>query len=94
MGEDGHVASLFPREASELRESRAVYRSVIGPKPPPNRVTLGYAAIVAARKVWMLASGAGKEIALRESLSATGTTPFGRVIQLRSRTNIFTDIVF
>ena len=35
------------------------------PKPPPTRISLSFAAIVAARKVWVLASGAGKADALR-----------------------------
>ena len=93
MGEDGHVASLFPRESGEQRQSRAVYRAIQNsPKPPPNRVTLGYPAIAAARKVWVLASGAGKETALRESLALHGRTPLARVVKLRSETMIFTDI--
>jgi 6-phosphogluconolactonase len=92
MGEDGHVASLFPEESAEGRANPAVYRNVVGAKPPPNRVTLGYPALAAARQVWMLGSGAGKEAALRESLSPSGQTPFARVLQLRQRTKIFTDI--
>ena len=58
MGEDGHVASLFPGENEAAGSDNAVYRAVKNsPKPPPNRVTLGYAAIVAARQVWVLVSG-------------------------------------
>jgi 6-phosphogluconolactonase len=93
LGEDGHVASLFPRESEGMSADKAVYRAIHNsPKPPPDRVTLGYPAIVAARQVWMLASGAGKEAALRESLSPEGKTPFARVLKFRSQTKIFTDI--
>lgn len=92
MGEDGHTASLFPEESEEARASKAVYRNVVGSKPPPNRVTLGFPAIAAARQVWMLASGSGKEAALRDSLNPDGKTPFGRVLKLRASTKIFTDI--
>ena len=91
MGEDGHVASLFPGEAEAAMNSPAVYRAVMGPKPPPNRITLGYSAIVAARQVWVLVSGAGKEKALRESLAPNGQTPLARVIRLRRETKILTD---
>jgi 6-phosphogluconolactonase/glucosamine-6-phosphate isomerase/deaminase len=71
----------------------AVYRAVTdSPKPPPNRVTLGYPAITAARQVWMLASGTEKEVALQESLKNENSTPFGRVLHLRSHTKILTDI--
>ncbi len=92
MGEDGHVASLFPGESDETMASKAVYRAVTATKPPPRRITLGYAAIAAARQVWVLASGPGKEEALRESLAAAGQTPLGRVLKFRAHTRIFTDL--
>jgi 6-phosphogluconolactonase len=93
MGEDGHVASLFPGEPESVRANQSVYRPTKNsPKPPPNRVTLGYAAIAAAREVWVLASGAGKAAALRESLRPDGQTPLARVLQSRKQTRIFTDI--
>jgi 6-phosphogluconolactonase len=93
MGEDGHVASLFPGESEAIISDSAVYRAVRNsPKPPPNRVTLGYAAIAAAKRVWVLASGAGKEDALKESLRTDGTTPLARALRLRDRTQIFSDI--
>ncbi|HWH72113.1 MAG TPA: 6-phosphogluconolactonase [Candidatus Sulfotelmatobacter sp.] len=92
MGEDGHVASLFPGECSELIANPAVFRPVIAAKPPAHRVSLGYPAIVAARQVWVLASGSGKQEALRQSLAPDGQTPLARVLQLRSRTRILTDI--
>lgn len=93
MGEDGHVASLFPGEPDELRSSAAVYRAVRNsPKPPPDRVTLGYPAIAAARAVWVLISGTGKESALRDSLAALGRTPLAEVLRLRRATRILTDL--
>jgi len=93
MGEDGHVASLFPVETEVIMADKRAYRPVIATKPPPERVTLGYQAIAAARQVWVLASGAGKEQALRQSLSTEGSTPLARVLKLRRNTKIFTDIV-
>ncbi len=93
LGEDGHVASLAPDEPETWVTDKAVYRAVHNfPKPPPDRLTLGYQAIAAARQVWMLASGSAKEQPLRESLSLSGKTSFGRVLRLRSATKIFTDI--
>ncbi|KAB2654248.1 MAG: 6-phosphogluconolactonase [Verrucomicrobia bacterium] len=91
LGEDGHVASLFPGAPAEITESRLAYVPVVGPKPPPRRVSLTYAAIAAAREVWVLASGAGKQEALRLSLGA-GSTPLARVIAGHPRTLVFTDI--
>lgn len=92
MGEDGHVASLFPGEAENVMSSPAGYRTVTASKPPPRRITLGYAAIAAARELWVLASGPGKEAALRESLAPGGRTPLARVLRERARTRIFTDL--
>jgi 6-phosphogluconolactonase len=93
MGEEGHVASLFPGESEVVMESPAVYRAVTASKPPPRRITLGYAAIAAARQVWVLASGPGKEGALRASLEPAGKTPLGRVLKLRDCTRVFTDLI-
>ena len=92
MGEDGHVASLFPSESQETRANKAVYRAVVGPKPPPNRISLGYSAIAAAREVWVLASGDGKKDALRESLSPNGQTPLAQVLRMRAHTKLFSDL--
>jgi 6-phosphogluconolactonase len=94
MGEDGHVASLFPGEHETASSDRSIYRAVKNsPKPPPNRVTLGYAAIAAARRVWVLVSGAGKETALRESLDAKGCTPLAQVTKIRTQTGIYCDFL-
>ena len=90
MGEDAHVASLFPGD-TEAIESRAVYRAVTGSKPPPRRITLGYPALAASREVWVLASGEGKAEALRTSLAKGGDTPLARVLQSREHTEILTD---
>ena len=94
LGEDGHVASLAPEEPESMMSDSAVFRGVHGfPKPPPDRITIGYQTIAAARQVWMLASGSGKEQAFRDSLAPNGKTSFARVLKLRDRTRIFSDIV-
>jgi 6-phosphogluconolactonase len=93
MGEDGHIASLFPGESDEVRGDKAVYRAVYATKPPPRRITLGYGAIVAGRNVWVLASGAGKKAALDESLHSGGQTPLARILKYRAHTRIYSDIV-
>jgi 6-phosphogluconolactonase len=92
MGEDGHTSSLFPGEAKEVMDNPAIYRAVTAVKPPPRRMTLGYATIAAAREAWVLASGNGKQEALQKTLSPESKTPLGRVIGLRKQTVIYTDI--
>ena len=93
MGEDGHVASLFPNTAESLWQARDPFLVVRdSPKPPPTRLSLSLAAIAAARQVWVLASGTGKTNALQASLAADGGTPLARVIRARHATRIYTDL--
>jgi 6-phosphogluconolactonase len=93
MGEDGHVASLFPNTPDAITSTTDPYLHVSNsPKPPPNRLSLSYTAIAAAKNVWVLASGAGKQVALRESVAEAGKTPLARVLQSRTGTKLFSDI--
>lgn len=63
MGEDGHTASLFPDNPvlQDQRLAAPVYHS---PKPPSERVTLGYALLNTARHRLILVTGKGKADAL------------------------------
>jgi 6-phosphogluconolactonase len=93
LGENAHIASLMPNLPTAEAESQSPYlRIKDSPKPPPDRISLSYAAIAAAKNVWLLASGAGKEEALRLSLRPGASTPLGRVLQSRSNTVIYSDI--
>jgi len=93
LGEDGHVASLFPGQSESAAAGRFAYRAITdSPKPPARRISLSYAAIAAAKQVWVLASGVGKAAALRESIKPDGRTPLARVLQSRTHTRIFTDL--
>jgi 6-phosphogluconolactonase len=98
LGEDGHVASLFQNARFDLEKDAKCNEPFLfvpnSPKPPPRRISLSYKAIIAARQVWVLASGAGKEDALKKSLNAVGQVPLGEVIKNRKKTKIFTDINF
>ena len=93
VGPDGHVASLFPNASDQIMNCKTPFLHVgNSPKPPPKRISLSYAAITAAKEVWVLASGKGKEQVLSESLSENGATPLARVLKSRAQTRIFTDI--
>jgi 6-phosphogluconolactonase len=92
MGEDGHIASLFPNAGQEVLGCTAPFLVVENsPKPPPVRISLSYAAIAAAGQVWALVSGAGKAEALRQTLQPNGQTPLARIISKRT-VKFFTDL--
>lgn len=80
VGEDGHVASLFPGNMEQDLELSVAFHAVTGPKPPPRRLTMGYPLLWEARLVVILATGAGKETVLTEAIRGGTSTPLGRVI--------------
>ena len=71
MGPEGHTASIFPEQPAAYSEQTVV--AVHGcPKPPPTRVSLGFAALAAAREVWFLVTGQPKATAVALALSGAG----------------------
>lgn len=69
IGEDGHVASLFPR-SSTLGDEHDVCLAVHdAPKPPPERITLSLGVLRAARRCVLLATGAAKARAVSAMLA-------------------------
>ncbi len=68
MGEDGHTASLFPG-ASALEERQRHVLAVVGPKPPPWRLTLTLPVLLGTRKVLNVVAGEGKRDAARRALT-------------------------
>jgi 6-phosphogluconolactonase len=71
VGEDGHVASVFPEHPGAY-ETRPVAAVRGAPKPPPIRLTLTLPAINTAEEVWLIAAGPGKASAVRLALSGAG----------------------
>lgn len=67
MGEDGHIASLFPGSSALLQEERSVV-PVTGPKPPYQRLTTTPRVIALARSVFLLVTGEKKGKVLAEAL--------------------------
>ncbi|MGB9601548.1 MAG: 6-phosphogluconolactonase [Limisphaerales bacterium] len=89
MGEDGHIASLFPDEPEDVVKSDLVYRPVVASKPPPNRITLGYQPIITAKHLWTVITGNNKSDAFQKSLPPQFSTPLGRILKSRKSTLIF-----
>lgn len=68
VGEDGHIASLFPGHPLLAERRRHVAALTDSPKPPPWRLTLTLAAITAARRVIFAAFGSPKAAAIAAAL--------------------------
>ncbi len=71
VGADGHTASLFPGLAG-VHDERPVFAVRGAPKPPPIRLSLGFAALNAARETWVVVAGAEKSSAVALALSGAG----------------------
>ena len=76
LGEDGHIASLFPGHPSFTQSTSA---TVIGvseaPKPPPDLMSLTIPAINRSRAVWVLVSGEEKSDAVARALAGDVDLP-------------------
>jgi 6-phosphogluconolactonase len=90
MGSDGHTASLFPFN-EVLQETESLVRRVTAPAAdPPQRVTMTYPLINAARVVAVMVTGPTKAEALqrlaggresREALPIKGVRPVNGVLK-------------
>lgn len=83
VGEDGHVASLFPGNLAADLPRREPFRAVTGPKPPPQRLTMGYPLLWSARRLVILALGPGKSEVVLASLTGRHETPLTHVLRPR-----------
>ncbi len=80
VGEDGHTASLFPGHPAVQAKGWAIgIRDA--PKPPPQRVTLTLPTLSGARRVIILATGAGKMEAVAKA--KRGEVPSGMIAGAR-----------
>jgi 6-phosphogluconolactonase len=67
MGDDGHVASLFPG-TDALEETRALVVANVVPRLRTTRLTVTWPILAAAREVWLLVTGANKAERVVEAL--------------------------
>ncbi|MGK5684466.1 6-phosphogluconolactonase [Actinoplanes sp. URMC 104] len=75
VGEDGHVASLFP-EHPVLNETESTTAAVHNsPKPPPTRITLTMPTIQSADEVWLIAAGPDKTESVGKALNGDKLLP-------------------
>ena len=78
LGEDGHTASLFPGSPALDEAVRNVIPTT-GPKPPPQRITMTFPLLNAARHVCFLVTGAGKHALVEEIVSGASDYPAARI---------------
>ena len=78
MGPDGHTASLFPGSPALDETARNVIPTT-GPKPPPQRITMTFPLLNAARKVCFLVKSAEKLPLVEKIVAGDKSLPAGRV---------------
>lgn len=88
LGEDGHIASLFPGTKA-LEERTAWVTPVIGAKPEP-RISLTYPALESSHEIVFAISGAKKRDILARVLAKDLTLPAAR-LAARGTLRVFTD---
>lgn len=69
IGEEGHVASVFPDSPAVHERERTVVAVRDCPKPPPTRVSLTLPRIRTSRQVWLMTTGAAKAEAVAAALT-------------------------
>ena len=78
LGEDGHTASLFPSSPALDETVRNVIPAT-GPKPPPQRITMTFPLLNAARHACFLVTGAAKHPLVEEIVRGGSPHPAARV---------------
>jgi 6-phosphogluconolactonase len=78
MGPDGHTASLFP-DSPALDETFRNVIPAVGPKPPPQRITMTFPLINAARKVCFLVKSPEKLPLVERIVAGDPSFPASRV---------------
>ena len=88
MGDDGHVASLFPGDEAGYADPSSRFVAVHGPDGE-QRVSLSAAVLAQARAAYLLLRGAAKLAALERALG--GDLPVARLVKARGgRVHVYT----
>jgi 6-phosphogluconolactonase len=90
LGPDGHTASLFPGTAA-LHETERLAVAVDVPALGTRRLTLTYPALLAARTICFLITGADKRAVLADVLRPGSTLPAARLVHRPGPVAIFCD---
>ena len=95
VGDDGHVASLFPGHDALLEDTSRVVAVDEAPKHPKRRLSLTMRFLLQTRNIWIVAVGARKLPVIQAAVSRTQkATPIDQVMLLQGkRVTVFTDQV-
>lgn len=74
LGENGHVAALYPDHPSSETTSAIAVGVTDAPKPPSEQVSLTLATINKSREVWLFATGIEKADAVARTFRGDPTT--------------------
>jgi len=92
IGEDGHVASLFPGHRALLVEDLRAVAIEDAPKLPPRRLSLTLRYLLQTKKIWLIAIGARKfPVLLRAIDKQSNSTPLDLLIRQAKDVTVFTD---
>jgi 6-phosphogluconolactonase len=94
MGEDGHIASLFPGDVAALNSMESAISVDNSPKPPAQRVSIGAVRLANASAIYIFAVGESKRGPLQELLGGKDLAPISMMRKNSPATQIYfvTDI--
>ncbi|MDE2404388.1 MAG: 6-phosphogluconolactonase [Sphingomonadales bacterium] len=88
MGEDGHIASLFPSTDPRVDEPRPVRRLTPDPLPPEapfDRVTLTLPVLLASGELMLVIRGGAKRQVFDAALAGASDLPVARLLGARQQ---------
>ena len=92
VGEDGHVASLFPGHPALLQNDLRVVAVEDAPKPPARRLSLTMRYVLQTKKIWLVAVGQRKLPVLQAAINKTSnSTPLDLLMRQSKDVTVFTD---
>lgn len=78
VGQDGHVASIFPNHPS-MDATGKVIGVTNSPKPPAERISLTLPTLNKSKSIWLIAAGEEKRDAVRGGINRDPGLPVGHI---------------
>ncbi|MBY0492888.1 MAG: 6-phosphogluconolactonase [Cyanobacteria bacterium] len=92
VGEDGHIASLFPGHPALLQNDLRAVAIEDAPKPPRRRLSLTMRYLLQTKKIWVIAIGPRKLPVLQAAINkSSNATPLDLLMRQAKDVTIFTD---